>query len=163
MDEPKYFNEFVRCYADGTVERIKQDARIKNPQWRPVKNKPRSAGYFYILIDGKYYLVHRIIASCFLGLDIGNPNDVIDHRDGNPTNNCVANLRITTKQGNGWNQPRAKGYYWHKESQKWQAQIRVNNNNIHLGYFDTEEAAHQAYLAAKLIHHVIPERPLPHQ
>ena len=161
--EPKYFTEHVRCYADGRVERTKQDARVKNTKWRPAKTKPHSDGYFRIGIDGKLYLVHRIIAACFLGLDIENLIDVIDHRDGNPSNNCVENLRITTKQGNNWNQTRAKGYYWDKRHKKWRTNICVNYKLINLGRFDTEEEAHQAYLAAKLIHHVIPERPLLHQ
>ena len=161
--EPKYYNDYVRCYADGRVERIKQDARIKNPKWRPVKLTPRPTGYFQIRIDVKHYLVHRIIAACFLGLDIENSEDVIDHRDGNPSNNCIENLRITDGQGNHWNLTRAKGYSWNKPAKKWQAQIKVNGKNIHIGLFDTEEDAHQAYLSAKLIHHVIPERPLLHQ
>jgi hypothetical protein len=161
MDEPKYFTEHVRCYRDGRVERT--DIRRKIPKWQPVKRKPQPRGDFQIGICGKNYLVHRIIASCFLNLDIEILDDVIDHRDGNPSNNCVENLRITTQQGNNWNMTRAKGYSWHKGCQKWMAYINVNDKSIYLGLFETEEAAHQAYLNAKLIHHVIPERPLPHQ
>ena len=156
MDESKYFTEHVRCYADGRVER--SNPKSKTPKWRPANIKPQSTGYFRIGIDGKGYFVHRIIAACFLGLDIENLVDVIDHRDGNPINNRVANLRITTKQGNEWNQVRAKGYCWHVASEKWRASIVVNYKQTHLGLFDTEEQARQAYLAAKLIHHVIPER-----
>ena len=158
MDEPKYFNEHVRCYSDGRVERKKQDVRIRNPQWRPVKSKPGRRGEFQIRMGERNYYVHRIIASCFLDLNIEILEDVIDHRDGNPSNNSVENLRVTTIRGNNWNMTRAKGYFWDKERKKWQAQIHVNGKKIHLGRFDTEDEAHQAYLAAKLIHHVIPEQ-----
>ena len=91
-------------------------------------------------------------------MDIENLEEVIDHRDGNPSNNRIENLRVTTHQGNMWNQVRAKGYSWHEQTKKWMAQIKVNGKTINLGYFDTEEEAHQAYLDAKKIHHVIPER-----
>jgi len=158
MEEPRYFTEHVRCYSDGRVERKKQDVRIKNPKWKLVKLTPKGHGYFQIVIAERYYCVHRIIASCFLNLDIENLEDVIDHRDGNPSNNRIENLRITTGQGNDWNRTRAKGYSWNKHSKKWEAQIKVNGRHIHLGLFDTEEQAREAYLAAKLIHHVIPER-----
>ena len=158
MDEPKYFTEHVRCYSDGRVERKKQDARIRNPKWKLLKSKPDKLGYFRINIDTRRYLVHRVIASCFLNFDIEILTDVIDHRDGNPSNNCIENLRITTQHGNNWNHVRAKGYYWNKDAKKWHAQIRVNGEVIFLGRFDTEEEAHQAYLAAKLVHHIIPER-----
>ena len=161
MDEPKYFTEHVRCYRDGRVERT--DIRRKIPKWQPVKLTPKPRGDFQIIIDGRLYLVHRLIASCFLGLDIENLVDVIDHRDGNPSNNRVENLRVTTQQGNNWNMTRAKGYSWNKKNKKWRAYIKVNSKAIYLGYFETEEEARQAYLDAKLIHHVIPERPLPHQ
>jgi len=159
MEEPRYFNEFVRCYADGRVERKSTHPRCKNPKWKLRKVKPNSKrGEFRIKIDERFYLVHRVIASCFLGLDIEILEDVVDHRDGNPSNNRIENLRITTKRGNSWNQVNAKGYWWNKRNKKWQACIGVNGEAIHLGYFETEEEAHQAYLAAKLIHHVIPER-----
>jgi hypothetical protein len=46
---------------------------------------------------------------------------------------------------------KTKGYTWHKGHQKWVAKIGFNKKTIHLGYFDTEENAHAAYLAAKAI------------
>ena len=156
MNQPKYFTEHVRCYSDGRVERT--NIRCKIPKWRLVKLKPKRRGEFRIEIGERFYLVHRIIASCFLGLDIENPEEVVDHRDGNPSNNCIENLRPTTGQGNQWNQTRAKGYYWDIHTKKWRARIKVNYKAIHLGLFDTEEEAREAYLAAKLIYHVIPEQ-----
>tara|TARA_R110000868_G_scaffold347273_1_gene608328 strand:- start:45 stop:536 length:492 start_codon:yes stop_codon:yes gene_type:complete len=158
MTEPRYFTQEVRCYADGRIERKKQDVRIKNPKWRPVKLKPKPDGYSQIVIAERKYYVHRIIASCFLNLDIEILTDVVDHRDGKPSNNCIENLQVTTHQGNSWNMPRAKGYRWDKLNKKWKAQICVNYKTIYLGNFDTEEEARDAYLAAKLIYHVIPEQ-----
>lgn len=45
--------------------------------------------------------------------------------------------------------PNVKGYSWNNQKNKWQARIKINQKLIHLGFFDKEEDAHQAYLVAK--------------
>lgn len=45
--------------------------------------------------------------------------------------------------------PKVKGYSWNNQKQKWQARIKVNQRIRHLGFFDNENDAHQAYLVAK--------------
>ena len=45
-----------------------------------------------------------------------------------------------------------KGYTWNKQKQKWRAYITVNGKQKHLGYFDLEEDAKNARLAAKKIY-----------
>ena len=62
------------------------------------------------------------------------------------------NLRIVSNQQNQFNK-QGKGYY-HIDN-RWRAIIRFNNKNIHLGYFNTKEEAHQAYLKAKEKYHII--------
>ena len=47
------------------------------------------------------------------------------------------------------NDPTVKGYSWDAQKNKWKARLKVNQRLRHLGYFDTEENAHQAYLVAK--------------
>ena len=100
-------------------------------------------------------LRHRIIAYTYLGLDLENQKQQIDHQDGNKLNNSLDNLRVVTHQQNQWNQNKAKGYYFNKASQKWKAQINLNNKNIYLGLFNTESEARVSYLTAKLIYHKI--------
>jgi hypothetical protein len=51
---------------------------------------------------GKRYLLHRLIYTCY------NPDEdiseyLIDHIDGNPSNNDISNLRKATLQQNMWN------------------------------------------------------------
>jgi hypothetical protein len=65
-----------------------------------------------------------------------------DHRDGRKRNNQRRNLRPATKQQNMQNRGPTrrsvsghKGVYWSESSQKWYAKIKVNQHNIHLGYF----------------------------
>lgn len=79
----------------------------------------------------------------------------IDHIDGNRTNNFLVNLRVVTHQQNCMNRTKAKGYCWHKITKKWISSIKVTGKLKHLGYFNTEAEARQAYLDAKKIYHII--------
>jgi hypothetical protein len=79
--------------------------------------------------------------------------DQLDHINGIRDDNSIINLRSVTPQQNQQNQTKAKGYYWNKQKQKFLAQIAVNRKKIHLGYFDLETDAHNAYLNAKTIYH----------
>lgn len=83
-----------------------------------------------------------------------------DHMNGNGLDNRRQNLRICTNRENRWNQRKQKqtsskykGVSWRKAEEKWRAQIGYDGKRIHLGYFDKEEDAHQAYCkAAKRFH-----------
>jgi len=151
-----YFNDDIRCYRNGLVERY-----WRNKYWKIVENTDNDEdGYNIIRINGRGIKRHRLIAYCFLGLEniVGEKNNVncIDHIDNNKLNNSVANLRITTHQGNMFNRPTTKGYYWDKQRNKWRATIGLNGKIIYLGYYNTEEEAHQAYLTAKKEYHIQP-------
>jgi hypothetical protein len=152
-----YYTPEIRCYRDGVVERLNKN--FKPPKWTIVENTDNHGnGYNEIGINDKNIYRHRIIAFCFLGLDdivsAKGADDCIDHINGNRLDNRVANLKITTMQGNNHNQTRAKGYCWNKRYKKYQAQIYLNKKQIHLGYYNTEEEARQAYLTAKLKYHL---------
>ena len=54
-----------------------------------------------------------------------------------------------------WNMKQINGYAWHKTRKRFRAHIYVDAKAIYLGSFKTEEEAHAAYKAAKLIYHVI--------
>jgi hypothetical protein len=45
--------------------------------------------------------------------------------------------------------PTVKGYSWDGQKGKWKARIKINQRLHHLGYFDNEQDAHNAYLVAK--------------
>ena len=47
-----------------------------------------------------------------------------------------------------------KGYSWHKLHKKWIVKIVSNKKSIHIGYFDIEADAAQAYQKARLIYFV---------
>lgn len=79
----------------------------------------------------------------------------IDHINGNKVDNRIENLREVTNQQNHFNETKAKGYSWHKGAKKWMAQISFNKKTMYIGLFDKEEEAHEAYLNAKKIYHII--------
>ena len=79
--------------------------------------------------------------------------DIIDHIDGDKSNNKIDNLREVTNQQNAFNNKMAKGYTYDRG--KYRACIVINAKKIYLGSFDTSEEARQAYLDAKKIYHII--------
>ena len=106
--------------------------------------------------SGKYkgQLLHRVIAK-LTGLDT---SDQIDHKDRNPRNNLLFNLRPATNAQNranskSYNESGYKGVYWNKRAQKWMAQITVNRKKIYLGLFDDPKKAHVAYCKAARKYH----------
>jgi hypothetical protein len=120
-----------------------------------VKHK-QSKGYIIISLTVNKkninLLGHHFAWYCFYG----NCNtNQIDHINGVRTDNRICNLRAVTNQQNQWNRTAAKGYYWNKKINRWKSQIKINNKCIHLGLFNIEEEARNAYLAAKQKYHVI--------
>jgi hypothetical protein len=67
--------------------------------------------------------------------------------------NKIDNLRAVTHQQNQHNRTTAKGYT--KHGNKFMSQIRLDNKNIYLGLYNTEQEARQAYLDAKEKYHLI--------
>jgi hypothetical protein len=113
-------------------------------------------GYLQTRIDGKQYVLHRLIYIMHNG-DI-EEGLCIDHIDGDPSNNRIDNLRKVTLQENQFNRPTAKGYYWQKAKQKYHAKIFIDGKAKFLGLFDLEEDAAQAYRVAKEKLHIIEKR-----
>ena len=73
---------------------------------------------------------------------------MVDHINLDRSDNRIENLRLVDKSGNMQNS-KWKGYFWVKREGKWCASIKLNGKTKHLGYFDCEQAARDAYLAAK--------------
>jgi len=144
-------NTKLKVYEDGRVERF-----WRNKYWREVENTPISYGYSQINCNRRPYKTHRIVAMCYLGLDINNKDLVVDHIDHNTINNNVNNLRVVTHQQNMSNRiPANKGYYFDKKYGKYRAKISHKNRVYKLGSYDTEEEAHKAYLEGKRQLHII--------
>lgn len=113
-----------------------------------------TTGCILVQLKGfKLVRAHRIIWKMFFG----DEPDEIDHRDGNPFNNRLGNLRRATRSQNICNRrvrPGASGFRGvTRDRKRWAARITVNYRVIWLGTFDDPAAAHRAYLAAARIHH----------
>ena len=141
-----YLNGMILRYSEMTNNHLKKG-------WSEAKGYINYYGYITIRLNRKDYKNHRIIAYAFLGLDINDSKQQIDHIDRNRQNNNMNNLRIVTNQENNFNK-NAKGFT--KSKNKYRAYINLNNKQIYIGMFDTEEEAHQAYLQAKEKYHIIP-------
>mgnify|MGYP003127671697 CR=1 FL=1 len=154
MTEPIILFDKLKIYRDGRIER-----KWRGKYWKEVKNVANhSNGYNQVDVDGKRYFRHRLVLAAFnTAFNINNTDHKVDHKDGNKLNNAFSNLRVVTNQGNNFNNHIAKGYSWKKAAGKWQAYINVDGKKKHLGYFDTEEEARAAYLAAKEVLHLIEE------
>ena len=63
-----------------------------------VAGSPTGNGYWYICIDGKKFQAHRITYFMYHGLD--PRKGCIDHKDGNPSNNSIDNLRLVDQSIN---------------------------------------------------------------
>lgn len=99
-------------------------------------------GYRRIKHRNRYYMEHRLI---FL-LHHGYLPHLLDHIDGDPTNNRVENLRSCNYAENNRNSRHTstsgvKGVTWDSSRNKWRCQIHVDSKNYNLGRYDTLEEA----------------------
>ncbi len=114
-----------------------------------------SRGYISIGVDDRNYTAHRL---AWLWMYGEWPKNEIDHVNGIRTDNRLNNIRDVVHSVNMQNAqaPRPRKTFGHmgttyiKASNKWQAQIKVNDNYFYLGLFDSSEQAHKAYIKAKL-------------
>ena len=114
-----------------------------------------STGYWFVGVNSRIYLVHRIIYFIHHGTDpVGS---VIDHADRDRTNNKIENLRMVDCSHNSRNtglDPRnvtgCTGVCIHKSTGKYYAYIRAYRKYKHLGNFDNLEDAIAARKAAEV-------------
>lgn len=83
------------------------------------------------------------------------PGMLVDHIDGDGLNNTRANLRLVGHRENAMNkktpatsQSGLKGATFNKRQGRWKSAIVTRGRQIYLGYFDTKEEAHAAYVKA---------------
>jgi hypothetical protein len=117
---------------------------------------PDAYGYIQICIDYRRYKAHRL---AWLWVHGSIPAGMeVDHRDGNPANNAISNLRLATRQqqvsNTGPRKPgHPKGCHWDKREKKWCARFRLDGRNISLGAFERLEDARAARARAETKYH----------
>lgn len=123
---------------------------------KSVKNKragtPNHLGYIIVLFKGKPYKAHRLAWLLTYG---SWPNQMIDHIDGNTSNNALSNLRDVDNKTNQCNRHKARvdsksGLMGASPFRnKWRAQIKRNGVIKYLGLYDSAHEAHLAYQKEK--------------
>lgn len=105
------------------------------------------ADYQRISIDNRRYKAHHL---AWLYMTGEWPNGIVDHKDGQKSNNRWDNLRIATPRENRANSPvnannkcGRKGV--HKVGRKWRALLQTTDERMHLGYFECLDSAAAAY------------------
>lgn len=140
-------------YEDGRIywkarpaHHFKSDSARKSHEakfaGKEAGRKMHGQDYRQVLVCGKRLLVHRVIAAMH-GLDTSL---VIDHIDGQPSNNKIENLRACTQRNNtknrvGWSKKRERVGVSQYRPGRWVAYIRENGKHMHLGTFARYEDA----------------------
>ena len=114
-------------------------------------------GYLLIGINGRVYRAHRL---AWLYVHGRWPSDLLDHRNGIPSDNWIKNLREATNADNGQNCAVQRnntsgrpGVCWDIRRGKWRAYIKLDGKLRNLGRFDTIDDAAGARAKAKAAFH----------
>ena len=116
----------------------------------------RADGSILVTLGNRFLRAHRVIYKMFHDQE----PDQIDHINGDPSDNRIANLRAATNQQNSRNSKtyasNATGFkgvapiYRKGELKGYTAQITIDYKKHHIGVFANPEDAHEAYkIAAK--------------
>lgn len=144
--------EYLEYSPDTGVFRWARDVgcRIKKGQ---IAGSVGSQGYIDITAAGHRFLGHRLAWLIHYG---SMPLGMIDHINGNRSDNRIANLRDATSSENSRNAKTlynnasgVKGVWWNKLIRKWEATIRVHGETITVGRFDLISDAESAIRAAR--------------
>lgn len=141
MITTEYLKEHF-LYENGQLIRIKKvskASKLKHPIGKINKN-----GYVEARIGYNLYRVHRLI---WLWHGYKLPK-MLDHINGDKSDNRIENLREATRAQNEYNKPIRKtnksgykGVYWNKQSNKWRVRLKINNKHTDFGQFDDIELA----------------------
>ena len=143
-------------------EILRYDPDTGEFRWRVRVKKNHRAGdlagcrvrseYWSIHINGRNYRAHQL-AWLYVNGAWGRP--VIDHRDGNPFNNRLRNLRLASHANNAANRSRLrnntsgfKGVSFDRRRSLWIAQITKQGRRYFIGRYTTAKKANAAYVAA---------------
>lgn len=152
-------------------ELFSYDPETGNFAWRVQKsrntkigkplNKTNGNGYKSVKIEGKSYLIHRLIWLYVYGK---LPDGEIDHKNKIRNDNRLCNLREVTRTDNCQNISLPKhntsghiGVSWIKSHQRWTVYIKVNKKNKWLGYFKDLDSAVVARKLGESKYYNLPE------
>ena len=104
-----------------------------------------NCGYLFATVNREFFYLHRL---AWIYMHGKHPIDMIDHINGDKTDNRIKNLRQASNSQNQQNSTTnkrntsgVKGVSWYARDSKWYAYIQVKNKTLNLGtYFKIEDA-----------------------
>ena len=144
----------IEGYKEYSVSNLGRIKSFKCKKEIIIKIGISSNGYQIVRLSEnnkiKTRTVHQLVSVAFLDHSPCGMKLVIDHIDDNKLNNKVENLQIVTARYNacktqGNYSSKYKGVYWCANANKWRAVIQINYKKKHLGLFETETEASNAY------------------
>ena len=95
-------------------------------------------GYRKVRFNGINHGEHRVIWV----MHFGDTGSILDHIDGNPSNNRIENLREVTSLGNAQNAKTRKdntsghrNVYWNKKKRYWEVRVNLKGKQMYVGSF----------------------------
>lgn len=144
----------IKSFEDYQVSNYGNVKSFKYGKGKILKQCISSVGYYHVNLyknnKSTDRTVHQLVATAFLNFVQDGYKLVVNHKDFNKLNNHVDNLEIVTNRENS-NKKHLKsssqytGVYWNKNGNKWKVQIVINGKKKHLGYFNNEIDASNAY------------------
>lgn len=114
-------------------------------------------GYLSVSFIGKLYAAHRVAWFLYYGQQ---PPEYLDHINGNRGDNRISNLRPVDAVQNATNRSKRqdaaklpRGVTLHRQTGKYQAQIKARGKVIHLGLYSASDDAGAAYANAAMRYH----------
>ena len=143
----------------GRIKSLSRTLATKKGK-RKVKERIRKLsltpnGYLIVVLSKcgrtKTRHVHKLVAESFLGHTPCGHKEVVDHVNGNRSDNRLENLRLTTQRDNLTRNKKGKYSNYpgvSKYNHRWVSQIFFDGTTYCIGYFDREEQAASAYQEA---------------
>lgn len=165
-DVPEY-EGYYRVSNMGNIISLNRTIIHSNGRVQLIKERSigavRANGYRYVTLSKnnvqKCTTIAQIVAVTFLSHKPDGHTLVVDHINGNRTDDRACNLRIVTNRDNNSYCYRSDrdslsskftGVYWSKHAKKWTARIKYKGINYHLGSFTSEIHAADCYQEALL-------------
>lgn len=155
----------IESYTEAVKALIYDPASASALRWATGREAGKEAGaqdhnnYWLVRVGsrpGRLFKAHRLV--WFMHHQT-MPN-LIDHRDRNPANNIVSNLREATESQNRTNSRKhsdntsgAKGVCWDAKNKKWQVSVHHNYKHHFGGRFtELSDAIHVATVMREQLH-----------
>lgn len=130
-ERPDY--HFEHLFRKNYVESWNQ--RLAGSRAGYIRRKKGGYARRHVTIDGSIYMEHRVIWK----LLYNEEPQILDHADGNATNNRIGNISKTDFQRNSGNRSKSinnstgiTGVSFRKDQEAWCVSIRRGGKNIHL-------------------------------